>query len=64
MGQHKVGAGELSGLIIILECLVVVLLDVECPGQLITGLRSHGLILGVVEGVQCKLLHLRMGRRM
>jgi len=50
--QHKVRWRNLSGLVIVLEGLIVVALGVEAPGQLVTALGSHRLVLGVVEGVQ------------
>ena len=57
-GQHEGSGGELRGLVVVLEGLVVVLLHVEGPRQLVAALRPHGLVLRVVEGVQGQVLHL------
>jgi hypothetical protein len=57
-GEQKSRGGELRGLVVVLEGLVVVALYVEGAGQLVAALRPHRLVLRVVERVQGQVLHL------
>ena len=55
--QEEAGRGELCGLVVVLERLVIVTLNVERACQLVAALRTHCLILCVVERMQGKMLH-------
>lgn len=58
LGQDEVWRRKLSGLIIILEGLVVVALNVIGTSHLVARLRPHCLVFRVVKSVQRQVLHL------